>query len=191
MSECIQASMLCVQILALIGLFLYVKETAYIRKAAQRQIETSLDLIKAANAQVEGMSKPCLTFRGALRDGADIITEMHGTASNIVAGADQGSYVVKNIGNGLALNVRYHFTRPTDNPEHIPDPRYVPYILPTTSVTLVETLVGYNVEHQVTFDYESIGGRKYRTTIQLNNHIIASFDFEEVKPQVGGPGPNR
>jgi hypothetical protein len=51
-------------------------------------------------------------------------------------------------------------------------------------VTLVENLAGYNVEHRVTFDYESISGSRYRTTIQLNHHVIASFVFEEVKPQV-------
>jgi hypothetical protein len=182
MSDCIQASMLCIQILALVGLTWYAIETMKIRKAAQRQVETSLDLIKAATAQVEGMSKPCLTFWGDLRDGAGAILEMHGAVGNVVARADQGNYVVQNIGNGVALNVRYQFTRPNDNRERPRDTRYVPNIFSTARVTLVETLGGYDAEHEVTFDYESIGGRRYRTTIHLNHHVITSFVFEEVRP---------
>jgi hypothetical protein len=174
--------MLCVQVLALIGLFWYVVETMQLRKAAQRQVESSLDLIKAAIAQAEGMSKPCLTLWGDLRDGADAILEMDGAAGNVVARADQGSYVVQNIGNGVALNTRYHFTRPNDNPDRPRDMRYVPNLSPTARATLVETLGGYNGEHEVVFGYESIGGRKYRTTIQLNHHVITSFAFEEVRP---------
>jgi hypothetical protein len=114
-----------------------------------------------------------------LRDGPDAILEMHGAAGNIVARADRGSYVIWNIGNGVALNARYNFTRPG----HEYDPRYIPNILSTQKVTLVETLGGYNAEHEVTFDYESIGGRKYRTTINLNHHVITTFLFAEVPPQ--------
>jgi Ca2+/H+ antiporter len=86
MGNWIQASMLGVQILALIGLIWYVIETMKIRKTAQRQLQTSLDLIKAATAQVEGMSKPCLTFWGDLRDGADAILEMHDAVGNVLPG---------------------------------------------------------------------------------------------------------
>jgi hypothetical protein len=181
MSNFIQASMLGVQILALIGLFLYVIETKKMRTLAQSQLKTSLDLIKAATDQVEGMSKPCLTLWGELRDGADAILGMDGAIGNIIAAADRGSYVVQNIGNGVALNVRYRFTRPNDDPAHPRDARYVPHIMPTGRVTLVETIGGYNAEHEVTFGYESIGGREYRTTIQLNHRVITSFVFDEVK----------
>jgi hypothetical protein len=172
--------MLCVQVLALIGLFWYVIETRKMRTLAQEQLKTSLDLIKAATDQVEGMSKPCLTLWGDLREGADVILAMDGAVGNIIAAANEGSYVVQNIGNGVALNVRYHFTRPNEGP-HPLDARYVPHISPTGRVTLVETIGGYNAEHQVTFDYESIGGIKYRTTIQLNHRVITSFVFEEVR----------
>ena len=161
--------MLGVQILALIGLICYAVETMKIRKASQQQ--------------VEGMSKPCLTLWGELRDGNDAILEMHGAVGNIIAAADGGSYVVQNIGNGVALNVRYRFTRPNDDPARPRDARYVPHISPAGRATLVETIGGYNAEHEVTFEYESIGGRRYRTTIQLNHRVITSFTFEEV------PGP--
>lgn len=181
MSNCIQAAMLCVQILALIGLFWYVIETMKMRTLAQSQLKTSLDLIKAATDQVEGMSKPCLALWGELRAGADAILEMHGAVGNIIARADQGSYVAVNIGNGVALNIRYRFTRPNDDPAHPREMRYIPNLFATAQVTLIETLGGYNAEHEVTFEYESIGGRKYRTTIRLNYRVLTSFVFEEVK----------
>ena len=182
MSNCIQISTLCIQVLALIGLFWYVIETMKIRTAAQSQLQTSLDLIKAATDQVEGMSKPCLTLWGELRDGADAILNMDGAVGNIIAAADHGNYVVLNIGNGVSLNVRYRFTRPNDDPAHPRELRYIPNLLATTKATLVETIGGYNAEHEVTFNYESIGGRKYRTTILLNRRVITSFVFEEVRP---------
>jgi hypothetical protein len=182
LSDGIQIAMLTVQVLGLIGLFWYVIETMKIRRTAQEQVATSLDLIKAATAQVEGMSKPCLTFWGELRDGTDAIIGTHGAVGNIVARPDQGNYVVHNIGNGVALNVRYRFTHPDDNLDRPRDPRYVPDLVATARVTLVETLGRYNAEHEVTFDYESIGGRKYRTTIQLNHHVLVSFVFAEIAP---------
>ena len=70
MSDCIQAAMLGVQILALIALIWYAVETMKIRKAAQQQ--------------TEGTSKPCLTLWGDLREGADVILEMDGVAGNIL-----------------------------------------------------------------------------------------------------------
>lgn len=174
--------MLCIQVLALGGLFWYVFETRKIRRLAQTQLQTSLDLIEAATNQVEGMSKPCLTLWGELREGADAILNMDGAIGNIIAAADHGSYVALNIGNGVALNIRYRFTRPNDNPAHPPDLRYIPNLLATGKATLVETIGGYNAEHEVTFEYASIGGRKYRTTIRLNHRVITSFVFEEVRP---------
>jgi hypothetical protein len=35
-------------------------------------------------------------------------------------------------------------------------------------------------QHEATLEYESIGGRKYRSTITLNHHVITSYRFEEI-----------
>lgn len=83
---------------------------------------------------MEGLSKPCLTFVGDLRDGADAILEMHGAAGNIIAAAHAGSYVVVNIGSGVALNIRYQFTRPN----HAPDVRYIPHLANSAKASLIE-----------------------------------------------------
>jgi hypothetical protein len=127
------------------------------------------------------MSKPCLTFWGELRDGIDAVLEMHNAAGTVVAASDQGSYLIQNIGNGVAINVRYHFTSPSDKPDRKDEMLYIPNVLPTGRVTLIERLNSFDEEHEVTFNYESIGGRRYRTTIQLNHHVITSFRLEEVR----------
>jgi hypothetical protein len=84
----------------------------------------------------------------------------------------------RDYGNGAALNLRYFSTRP-DVPN--PDWRYVPIVLATGRATLVETLGFYNAEHEATFEYDSIGGRKYRSTISLNRHVITALNFGQIK----------
>jgi hypothetical protein len=179
----IQLWMLSVQAFALIGLIWYCIETCKMRLASQDQIRISQNLIKAALDQVESSSKPCLTFWSELRDGADVILDRHGARGSLVARADQGSFVIHNIGNGVALNLRYFITRP-NNITGQPDHKVVRYLstIPTgAKVTLVETLGLHNGEHQSEFEYESIGGRKYITKVTLNHHVITSFLFEEIK----------
>jgi hypothetical protein len=173
----IQLMMLIVQTLGAIGLFVYCIETYRIRKASQDQVTASQELIKAAMDQVEGPLKPCITFAARLRDGTDAILEMHGAVGNLIVDPDQGNYVIRNIGNGAALNLRYFFTRPD---VRNPDWRYVPIVLATGRATLVETLGFYNTEHEATFEYDSIGGRKYRSTMSLNRHVITAFKFDEI-----------
>ena len=153
------------------------------RKAAQHQVKASQDLLKVSMDQLEGFAKPCITFWSELRDGADAILEIDGAVGNLVARPDGGSYVIQNLGNGLALNLKYYITR--NNPEydepHRRGYRYIPTIPATARVTLIETLGLYNTQHEATFEYESIGGRKYRSTISLNHHVITSYHFEEIK----------
>jgi hypothetical protein len=145
------------------------------RQATQRLLRASLD-------QAEGSSRPCIIFVGELRDGADAILDMHGARGSVVAQLDAGSYMIQNVGNGSALNLRYYITR--NNPE-LDEParrewRYIPTVVPTSRVTLVETLVQFNDEHEATFEYLSIGSRKYRSTISLNHRVITSLRLEEV-----------
>lgn len=169
--------MLIVQALGVIGLAIYCVETYRIRKASQDQVTTSQRLLQAAMDQVEGSSKPCIAFTAQLRDGADAILDMHGAVGNLIVLPDQGSHVIWNIGNGPALNIKYFFTR--GNAQR--DWRYLPAVIATQRATLVETLGGYNQEHVATFEYESIGGRNYRSTISLNHHVITAFSFEEIR----------
>lgn len=160
--------MFVVQAAALVGLIIYAIETYRMRRASQ--------------GTLEAMAKPCITFWAELRNPEDVILDMDGATGNLVARPDGGSYVIHNLGNGLALNLRYYITR--NNPE-LDAPanrrwRYIPTIPTGAKVTLVETVGGFGAQHEATFEYESIGGRKYRSTITLNHRVITSFKFEEI-----------
>lgn len=171
--ECIQLAALGVQILTLAGLVWYAIETWKIRDAAQAQVKISQD-------QTESLARPCITLQGTIREGNDVIMERYDIAGNIVAAANAGSYVFQNIGTGPAFNVRYHFTRPGIANEDLGE-RYIPHIKSGTPVALPEMHTAYFDQHTVTVDYESIGKRKYRTTLTLRQRVITSFEFEEVK----------
>lgn len=175
--------MLLVQAGALTGLVVYCVETHRMRTASQDQVKASQELLESSLSQVEGMAKPCITFWAELREGTDVILEMHGAAGNLVARLDQRSYVIHNIGNGVALDVRYYITRGDAEFDRAEGRtlRYMPYVPATAHVSLVENVNLYGGEHEATFDYHSIGGRKYRSTITLNNRVITSFKFEEIQ----------
>src|SRR5258706_14338664 len=149
--------MLIVQAAGVIGLAIYCFETYRIRKASQDQVTASQRLIQAAMDQVEGLSKPCIAFSAQLRPRGDAILQIHGAVGNLIVLDDAGSYVIQNIGNGPALNLKYFFTRGDPNPAER-DWRYLPAILVPARASLVESLVLFNAEHVATFEYESIGG---------------------------------
>jgi hypothetical protein len=175
----IQLMMLIVQTVGVIGLAIYCFETYRIRKASQDQVTASQRIIQAAMDQVEGLSKPCIAFSAQLRERADAILQRDGAVGSLIVLDDGGSYLIHNIGNGPALNLKYFFTRVGPPPVEL-DWRYLPAVLTAQRATLVESLNHFNDEHVATFEYESIGGRKYRSTISLNRHVITAFNFEEI-----------
>jgi hypothetical protein len=182
MSDHIQTSILAVQVLALVGLIWYAWETRGMRKASQDQVEVSQGLMNAAMAQVEGLSKPCLTLWSGLRDGADAILNTHGAVGNTIAQSDHGSFVVQNIGNGVALNVSYRFvqliqTGLASRPGEI---RYVQNVLASQKVTMAEPMGPFGGEWEVHFEYQSMGGRKYQSIVTMNNHVLTAFVFKSI-----------
>jgi hypothetical protein len=170
----IQVAMLVVQILALTGLVWYTFETHKIRKASQQQVRISQDLIRAAMDQVEGLSKPCLTLWSDLRDAQDAIAELH-AVGNLRARLDRGNFALHNIGNGIALNINYRMVRP-DRPGQT---RYLPNALAGQKITMPEPATAYGDEVEVIFEYQSIGDRHYRSTLRMDHHVLATFQFEE------------
>ena len=177
--HCIQLLMLIVQALGVLGLAIYCIETYRIRKTSQDQVTASQRIIQAAMDQVEGLSKPCIAFSAQLRARGDAILQKHGAVGSLIVLDDAGNYVIQNIGNGPALNLKYFFTRGGPDPAER-DWRYLPAVLATARASLVESLVLFDADHVATFEYESIGGRKYRSAITLSHHVITAFDFEEV-----------
>ena len=178
----IQMSMLLVQAAALLGLLWYCVETRSLRKASQQQVTASQDLIKAAMEQVEGLSKPCLTFASELRDLSDVILESNRAIGTTQAAFDGGNYMAQNIGNGIALNISYHFVKDeADGTPQRKKPRYIQNLLATQRVTIPESKNLFRDPWTVVFEYESIGSRRYRTTLQINNHVLTSFRFEPIE----------
>jgi hypothetical protein len=183
MTDAVQKAMLLVQFLGLLGLPWYAIETRQMRKAAEKQVEISQDLINAAMDQVEGLSKPCLTISSGLRDQADAILEMGGAVGSLVARDRGGFFLVENIGNGVALNVSYKFVHRHDPATDLKRERYIQNILAAQSVSMVESLSAFRAtENQIIFNYESIGGRKYRTTVTIVGLVLTSMVFEGLKP---------
>jgi hypothetical protein len=171
----IEMSTLFVQFFALVGLFWYCWETHKLRRASQEQVKVSQKLIDASMEQVEGLSKPCVTLASELRDLKDVIYE--GEAGTTQAAFDGGNFIVQNVGNGIALNISYYFVK--DEAEAQPKPTgYIQNLLAHQKVTIVEFKTLLRERWKVVFEYESIGGRKYRTTLHMNNHALSAIRFE-------------
>lgn len=175
----VQIVMLVVQILGLIGLAWYALETRKMRKAAEQQITVSQGLINAAMDQVEGMSKPCLALKTETRDGADTILEAEGAVGSLAVYSGSRFFVLQNIGTGIALNVRYQFLQLTGEENRLrPARRYVQNLLPNGDVTTVEATTNFRGEWQLHLNYESIGGRRYRSVVTIRNLVLVAFDFQ-------------
>ena len=141
-------------------------------------VET-MRLRRAAREQVEGMSKPCLTIWPGLRDSTDAILDMHGAVGGTIASGDQGNFAVENIGNGVALNVTYHFDKSRFREPNGPRPEsYFLNVLQSQKIAMPE--------REVVFCFESIGGRRYQSTITMSDrprpHGFSSSRLPELRP---------
>jgi hypothetical protein len=175
----IQLGLFIVGNIGLVGLFAYCIETWKLRKAAERQIEISQDMMRAANDQVEGLSKPCVMLASVPRNAEDAVI---GPLGNTQALRLEGNLAVENIGSGPALNVRYEFVAIEEtarffNPRGV---RYVQNILSGQRSQMAEAYTSYNGQFEVIFEYESIGGRRYRTKISMEGYVFTGVAFEEV-----------
>jgi len=170
MADLIQLANCVIGLAALVFLIQYTAETKKIREAAQEQ--------------VEGISKPCLTIWADLRDPADAILEMHEAVGGMVVHGVDSHFAVQNIGTGIALNISYHF-RSLDAPEKSrPErTRYLLYVLQGHPIKLPEPMnvSGYCGNCEVIFRFQSIGGKHYQSTVTMNNHVLTAFDLEAIK----------
>jgi len=139
-------------------------------------------LRKAAFAQVESMAKPCLTLLGTLRDPGDAIIGKDSAIGAMVVRTLDGQFVVHNIGNGLALNVTYVISD-RERPKRRKDPGYLAYVRERGRTQLPEPINAYGPEFEATFQYKSIGGRRYKSVITTSHRVLTNFSFTE-----GGDG---
>jgi hypothetical protein len=144
-------------------------------------IET-MKLRMAAMEQVESMAKPCLTLWADLRDPTDAILEMHDAVGVMVVRGSDAQFVVQNIGTGIALNVSYYF-RSLDTPQRPGTPHYLFYVLRDQKIKLPEPMnaTPYAGNCEAVFRFQSIGGKRYQSTITMNNRVLTQFAFHPDK----------
>jgi hypothetical protein len=170
MADFIQLANCAIGLAALVFLIRYTVETKKIREAAQEQ--------------VEGISKPCLTIWADLRNPADAILEMNDAVGGLVVHGVNSNIVVQNIGTGIALNISYYFksleASRTDRPERA---RYLLYVLQGQKIELPESMnvSAYGGNCEVVFHFRSIGGKHYQSTVTMNNHVLTAFDLKALK----------
>ena len=176
----VQLGMLIVQIVGFIALACYVWETRRIRQAARDQVDVSHRLLKVAGDQTEGLAKPYLILLGKSRNIRDTIMESHGAKGSTVADTIDAHFVLKNIGSGVALNVTYAFRRLNSDVSTCEATTYVHNVEAGRTLQLAELVTLFSEECQATFCFESIAGRRYRTTTLLNNLVLTGFTLEEL-----------
>jgi hypothetical protein len=187
----VQGIMLGVQILALFGLFLYVMDTKGLRKAAEGQIAVSQDLLRAANAQAEGVAKPCMTIRAKLRDAGQTLVHGNRAVGGSVVNDEAGFYVAINVGSGSALNVSYFFKarRDSDKPWDKKAASYFQTISPNQQVQLALLINAYPGENEITFLFQSLGGRWYESVVTIESKVLTDFGFKQL-PESFHPNPS-
>jgi len=129
------------------------------------------------------MAKPCLTLAAKLRNQDDAILELSGAVGNTVAAGDQANFVVQNIGTGVALNVSYRFDdldAPTGSRPK--GKSYLMNVLAGQRITMPEPMnvSAYSGNCELIFSFESIGGRRYESTVTMNAHVLTAFKFKKL-----------
>ena len=94
----------------------------------------------------------------------------------------EGNLAIENVGSGPALNVQYEFVAIEETARFFKPRgvRYVHNILSGQRSQMAEAYTGYNGQFEVIFEYESIGGRHYRTKINMEGYVFTGVTFEEV-----------
>jgi hypothetical protein len=184
MDDFIRFANFIVGIAALGVLVWYAIETWKLRKAAEAQIVVSHDLLKAANDQAEGMSRPCLTIRPQLRDMDHTLLHMDGAVGGTVVRDEAGHYVALNQGNGLALNVQYLFRVRPDADAAWKDivNGYLQTVQPGEGVQMALMVNAYGGDHEITFRFQSLGGRWYESIVLIESRVLTKLTFAQLPP---------
>lgn len=179
----IQQGTFVVQVVALIGLIIYVVYTAILANAARNQITLSRDLLKAAMDQAEGASKPCVVLASRTRDREEALNEIGGAKGSLVVDASEdGLFLVENIGNGVALNVTFKFD-PIDPPHGKNMKGNDGYVqnLPAGQKALLHPPVSMaKFVWEVTLEFDSLSGRRYQTKMPLGMRVLTDISFKEI-----------
>ncbi len=163
----IQFGILIVGVLTLIALVWYAIETWKLRKAAEEQLEA--------------LAKPCLTLAAKLRKATDAILSLDLAVGNTILQDDEGSFVLQNVGNGVALNIRYTIEQREPAKRKSADRSYLQNAMPGQRIAMPEPVNAYSGECELHFYFESIRGKKYHSVVILNNRVLTGFRFTTEK----------
>jgi hypothetical protein len=157
-TEWITAAGLVIQVLLLAGLIWYCFETRGIRIAAQ--------------AQLEALHAPCMTFKATPRDEGEAVLEMNDARGAMILDFIVGSAVLVNIGTGPAVNISYMFTALDEGNIMQPD-GYVPFLSPHrfASIPVSRTSL-VNSNYSCVIQYESLSQTQYSTTVTIRNLVL-------------------
>jgi hypothetical protein len=131
----------------------------------------------AAQNQLEALAKPCLTLCARLRNASDAMLPSNDAVGNTVVRSDQGNFVVQNIGNGVALNVRSVFKSLDPDRRTSSEMSYLVNVVPGQPVTLPQPINAFPGKFELAFQFESIGGKRYRSTVTVNDYVLTDFRF--------------
>ena len=140
-------------------------------------------LRRAAENQVEGLQKPCLSLLTDAREPADAILKLSGAVGCMTVAERGGDLVLHNLGNGPAINVHYQFNpiSPQEGAKVTIRDGYLPAIAAGgTSIMPLSIHVLQNLEFKAVLTCESLTGQKYETRITIKNLVITGFDFQSL-----------
>jgi hypothetical protein len=156
--EWISMTGVVVQVLLFAGLIWYCVETRGIRRASQ--------------AQVEATHAPCLTFHATPREAVEAILGMDDARGAMILDFDTGDAVLKNIGNGPAVNISYVLT-----PKDIGGgPRldgYVAFVPNGARCTVpISRNILVNRHYDCVIQYESLSQTRYATRLTIGRLVL-------------------
>jgi len=150
----------------------YVQSTEGIEKASAEQTRISHELVKAANEQSEGLSRPAVA---AAKLSADVDPSLS------KAGRYRYTLTLENIGNGPALSVQWGIQEQLGEAPEL-DP-FLSGELPFINPHQREEVREYrelpadrltNVKCLVECDYQGLSGTKYRSVTELTGNGLPS-----------------
>ena len=135
-----------------------------------------------AQDQLEALAKPCLTLWADLRNQTDAILSMDQAVGNTVIRTNDANFVVQNIGNGAALNIRYVF-KALDADSRCPkdSPSYIQALLAGQKAALPEPINAFAGNYQLILRFEGFGGKAYESAVTLNGHVLVGFRFRPLR----------
>jgi hypothetical protein len=149
-SDWLAAAGVLIQLLLFGGLVWYCFETRQMRIAAE--------------AQLEALHTPCVTFVATPREGADAVLEADGARGAMVLDFIAGDAMLINIGNGPAVNISYVLTA-RDNAHGAPD-GYVSSIPPRIRASVpISRSILRGRRFDCLIQYESLSRRRYETRL--------------------------